>query len=109
MERAEVHTVATATAKVLIISDKAQPMMFESTGRANLNAGSIRAVHAGSAVKEPVYFSPPFHLPELYLEPSLRREFGWIFVATTVGRLDSFITIPLLTRHLTGTASGAQR
>ncbi|MBA7693101.1 hypothetical protein ES703_101677 [subsurface metagenome] len=109
MERTEVYTVAATAAKVPVISDKAQLVVPKGAGRANLNTGGISAVHTGSTAKKPVYFSFPFHFPELDLEPGFRSEVGGVLVATLISRPNSFIPIPLLAGHLTGTASGAQR
>ena len=108
MEGAEVHAIATTTAKILVIGDKAQLVMPEGSGRANLNTGSIAAVHAGSAVKEPVYFSSSFHFPELDFEPGFGGEVRGILVTALIGGFDCLVLIPLLARYLASPTSRAQ-
>ena len=109
MEGTEVYTVAATATKLFIIGDKPQLVMPQGTGRANLNAGGIGAVHTGSAVKKPAYFSFRFYFPEFYLEPSLRRQVRRILVAAAINSLNTLVPMPLLACYLAGTAGDAQR
>ncbi len=117
MERTEIRTIAAASTAVFVIGDEAQFMVKKSITGANLNAGSIAAVHAGSTGEEPVYFPSSFYLSKLHLEPGLVREVRWVFIATPVlclhpsfvgrGRYIFIVLVPLLASYLTATAGCA--
>jgi hypothetical protein len=84
MEGAEIHTVATAATKVLIIGNEAEFMVIEGISGTDLNTGSIGAVQAGTSGEQPANSTVRLHLPELHLDPSFGAEVGRVLIAASV-------------------------
>jgi hypothetical protein len=67
MEGAKLHTIATTYASSFILGNGAIFIMKQGSGWADVNAGSLRAVHATLSTKQPAKSAIIGFLSELYL------------------------------------------